>query len=81
MDVVVEADPQLRRRLRQRHEGVPGAGALGGARPEAHVAFPDALSRPQFGRVVVQGDLRMFEHQQQLSLLGTGLGNPLVQRL
>src|SRR5712691_8631564 len=81
MDVVRETDSQFGSGRRQRHERVPGRGALAGARPEAHIPFAHPGARSQFGWVVVQGNVRMRQHPQQAALLGARLGNPLVQRL
>ena len=39
MNIVIEADAQLCRRLRECHEGVPGRSALAGAWPEADIPF------------------------------------------
>src|SRR5215831_18198175 len=55
MDVVIETDPQFGRGRCQRHERVPGRGALAGARPEADIPLTHPCTRSQFGRVVVQG--------------------------
>src|SRR5712671_7320997 len=77
MDVVIETDPQFGRGHRKRHKGVPRRGALASARPEAHIPLAHACPRSQFGGVVVEGDLGMYEHHQQTALLGTRLGYPL----
>src|SRR6266536_6559127 len=56
----------------QGHEGVPGGGARRTARAEADVTLADALAGAELGRVVVEWQLRMVEHQQQLRFLVAG---------
>ncbi len=71
MDVSIEANPQFFGGCRQGHEGVPGAHAVLGARAKANISFADTLPDGQFGRVVMQREFGVLQHQQQRGFLGS----------
>ena len=81
MDIGVEVDTQFFGGLVEGVEGIPSSNAIIGAVTEADIAFTHPLANGQFSRVVVQGQLRMFENQQEAFLFGQGLGDTAVKGL
>lgn len=79
MDILVKTHVKFFGRRGQGHEGVPGACTIRGARAKADIPFADALSPPQFGRVVMQRKFGIFQNQQQVGFLGLGLGDAFVE--
>jgi len=80
-NVVIEADAQLLGRRREGLEGVPALLTLFRAGAETDIAFAHALPGAEFGRIVMQRELGMVEHQQQAGFLEPGLGNPVIELL
>ena len=78
-DVLKEVHSQFSGSAQQRFHRVPGPGAGQGARAVAHHSLPDSCPRIQLCGVVVQGDLGMVQHRQQVRLVGPGPDDPLVQ--
>ena len=61
---VIQADAELLDGRGQGLEGVPGQGAVGGARAEADVALTDAATGAEFGGVIVEREFGMVQDGQ-----------------
>ena len=69
IEIVEEIDSKLLGSSNQRLKGIPSFNSLSSARLQAHIAFADALSGPQFSRIVVQKNFGMRKHHEQLLFL------------
>src|SRR5258708_5967939 len=78
-DVLKEVHSQFPGGAEQCFHGVPGPGASQRARTVAYHSLPDSCPRVQFCRVVVQRDLGMIQHHQQVRFVGPSLGDPPIQ--
>jgi hypothetical protein len=78
-DVLKEVHSQFFGSAQQRFHRVPGPGTSHRARTVAHHSLSDSCPRIQLCGVVVQGNLGMLQHRQQVRFVGPGPGDPLVQ--
>ena len=78
MDEFVETHAQLFCGFSKSHKCVPSLDAVFVASSETDVALSDSLPSAQFGRVVVKGDIGIFENQEQALFFRFGFGNSFI---
>ena len=79
MNVSIKADFQFSGGCSQGHESIPGMQAFLGARAKTDISFANPLADSQFGGVVMQGQFRILQNQQQRSFLFPGFSDALIQ--
>ncbi len=77
--LINKTDAQLLGGFGEGHERIPSLFARFTARAEADIAFAHPLPDRQFGRIVVQGQFRVLQDQQQRRFFGLGFGNAAIQ--
>src|SRR5712671_2754102 len=76
-----EIDPKFLGRGNQCLKGVPGLNPVSGACLQTHIAFANPLSSPQFSRIIVQENVGMGKHHEQVMFLCQGPLFALIQEL
>ncbi len=79
MQILIDIHRQLLGGAHQRLKGIPSPNAFPGTCLQTHVPFADALSSSQLGRIVMQEDFGMDQHDEQVLLLGQRQRFSLVQ--
>src|SRR3979411_1086228 len=76
-----EIDPKFLGSCNQCLKGVPSLNPVSGTCLQTHIAFANPLSSPQFSRIIVQENLGMGKHHEQVMFLCQGPLFALIQEL